>query len=159
MEKVTGRVSDILKTTHFDSSQDLAATLKRYLRLYNHHIPQKALGHTTPVQALKEWEKKKQKLCTKKVYEHARPDIWVDGGYRGQLVKWVAARFRFVLEVVLRPKETRKFVLLLRRWVVERTFGWLNHSRRLSKCYERQTRTDEIWMYIAMTRIMLARLA
>ena len=85
--------------------------------------------------------------------------IWVDGGYRGQLVKWVAARFRFVLEVVLRPKETRKFVLLPRRWVVERTFGWLNHSRRLSKCYERQTRTDEIWMYIAMTRIMLARLA
>ncbi len=85
--------------------------------------------------------------------------IWVDGGYRGQLVKWVAARFRFVLEVVLRPKETRKFVLLPRRWVVERTFGWLNHSRRLSKCYERQTRTDEIWMYIAMTRIMLNRLA
>ena len=85
--------------------------------------------------------------------------IRVDGGYRGQLVKWVAARFRNVLEVVLRPKETRKFVLLPRRWVVERTFGWLNHSRRLSKCYERQTRTDEIWMYIAMTRIMLNRLA
>ena len=85
--------------------------------------------------------------------------IRVDGGYRGQLVKWVTARFRFVLEVVLRPKETRKFVLLPRRWVVERTFGWLNHSRCLSKCYERQTRTDEIWMYIAMTRIMLNRLA
>ena len=50
-------------------------------------------------------------------------------------------------------------MLLPRRWVVERTFGWMNHSRRLSKCYERQTRTDEIWMYIAMTRIMLARLA
>ena len=43
--------------------------------------------------------------------------------------------------------------------VVERTFGWLNHSRRLSKSYERLTRTDEAWIYIAMTRIMLERLA
>ncbi len=77
VERFNGRVSDILKTTHFDSSQDLAATLKRYLRLYNHHIPQKALGHTTPVQALKEWEKKKQKLFTKKVYKHARLDNYL----------------------------------------------------------------------------------
>jgi len=44
-------------------------------------------------------------------------------------------------------------------WVVERTFGGLNHSRRLSKSYERLTRTDEAWISIAMTRIMLERLA
>ena len=50
-------------------------------------------------------------------------------------------------------------LLLPRRWVVERTFGWLNHSRRLSKSYERLTRMDEAWIYIAMTRIMLERLA
>ncbi len=85
--------------------------------------------------------------------------IWVDGGYSGRLVDWVAERFKFCLEVVLRPKETRKFVLLPRCWVVERTFGWLNHSRRLSKGYERLTRTDEAWIYIAMTRLMLNRLA
>jgi putative transposase len=85
--------------------------------------------------------------------------IWVDGAYSGRLVEWVAERFKFCLEVVLRPKETKKFVLLPRRWVVERTFGWLNHSRRLSKSYERLTRTDETWIYIAMTRIMLDRLA
>ncbi|SDZ07025.1 putative transposase [Nitrosomonas halophila] len=85
--------------------------------------------------------------------------IWVDGGgYSGRLVDWVAERFKFCLEVVLRPRETRKFVLLPRRWVVERTFGWLNHSRRLSKSCERLTRTDETWVYIAMTRIMLRRL-
>lgn len=84
--------------------------------------------------------------------------IWVDGGYSGRLVEWVVARFKFCLAVVLRPQETRKFVLLPRRWVVERTFGWLNHSRRLSKSYERLTRTDETWVYIAMTRIMLRRL-
>jgi len=61
--------------------------------------------------------------------------------------------------VVLRPKQTKKFVLLPRRWVVERTFGWLNHSRRLSKNYERLTRTDETWIYITMARLMLNHLA
>nr|VFJ93343.1 MAG: putative transposase [Candidatus Kentron sp. H]VFK00853.1 MAG: putative transposase [Candidatus Kentron sp. H] len=85
--------------------------------------------------------------------------IWVDGGYAGQLVEWVAAKFKFSLAVMLRPKQTRKFVLLPRRWVVERTFGWLNHYRRLSKSYERLTRTDEAWVFIAMSRIMLNRLA
>jgi putative transposase len=85
--------------------------------------------------------------------------IWVDGGYAGQLVQWVAEQFKFCLKVVLRPRESRKFVLLPRRWVVERTFGWLNHSRRLSKSYERLTRTDEAWVYVRMTHIMLNRLA
>lgn len=85
--------------------------------------------------------------------------IWVDGGYSGRLVDWVAEQFKFCLAVVLRPRETRKFVLLPRRWVVERTFGWLNHSRRLSKSYERLTHIDETWIYIAMIRIMLRRLA
>ena len=53
--------------------------------------------------------------------------IWVDGGYSGRLVGWVAERFKFCLTVV-HPKETRKFLLLPRRWMVERTFSWLNHS-------------------------------
>ena len=82
----------------------------------------------------------------------------MDGGYGGRLVDWVAQRFKFCLEGVLRRRETRKFVLLPCHGVVERTFGWLNHSRRLSKSYERLSRTDEAWVYIAMTRIMLRRL-
>lgn len=49
--------------------------------------------------------------------------IWVDGGYAGAWVDGLTERFKFHLAVVLRPKETRKFVLLPRRWVVERTFG------------------------------------
>ena len=85
--------------------------------------------------------------------------IWADGGYTGRLLDWVTDHFRFSLAIVLRPRETRKFVLLPRRWVVERTFGWLNHPRRLSKSYERLTQTDQAWIYIAMTRIMLNRLA
>ncbi len=85
--------------------------------------------------------------------------IWVDGGYSGRLVDWVAQRFRFVLTGVLRPKERRGFVLLPRRWVVERTFGWLNHSRRLSKDYERLMSSSEAWIYLAMSRLMANRLA
>jgi putative transposase len=85
--------------------------------------------------------------------------VWVDGGYSGRLLEWITERFKFCLAVVLRPKQTKQFVLLPRRWVVERTFGWLNHSRHLSKSYERLTRTDETWIYIDMTRLMLNRLA
>ena len=85
--------------------------------------------------------------------------IWVDSAYAGRLVQWVADLFRFRLSVVLRPKESRRFVLLPRRWVVERTFSWLNHCRRLSKDYERLMPTSETWIYLAMIKLMANRLA
>ncbi len=84
---------------------------------------------------------------------------WVDGGYRGApLADWVALRFRFVLQVVLRGEEQLGFAVLPRRWVVERTFAWLSFHRRLSKDYEVLTDTSETMIYIAMTRLMLRRL-
>lgn len=85
--------------------------------------------------------------------------IWVDGTYRGQLIEWVAQRFRFHLSPVLRPEGQKGFSLLARRWVVERTFSWLGIHRRLSKDYEGATSSSEAFVYIAMTRIMLLRLA
>jgi putative transposase len=85
--------------------------------------------------------------------------IWVDGGYRGSLLTWVAERFRFVLQLVQRSPEQRGFAVLPRRWVVERTFSWFFLCRRLSKDYERQTESSETFIYIAMTRLMLRRLA
>jgi putative transposase len=85
--------------------------------------------------------------------------LWVDGGYRGSsLATWVASRFRFVLQVVLRGEEQVGFVVLPRRWVVERTFAWLNFNRRLSKDYEVLTNNSEAMIYIAMSRLMLRRL-
>jgi putative transposase len=63
--------------------------------------------------------------------------IWVDGTYRGQVVEWVARHRRFVLRVTWRPEGAKGFVLVPRRWVVERTLAWLNPSRRLSTDYER----------------------
>lgn len=85
--------------------------------------------------------------------------IWVDGTYRGSLLDWVQGRIKAVLQPVLRCDNVKGFVLLPRRWVVERTFAWLGQSRRLSKDYEYLPESSEAMIYIAMTRIMLRRLA
>jgi putative transposase len=85
--------------------------------------------------------------------------IWVDGTYRGQLLEWVMLHFHFVLQPVLRSEGQKGFVVLPRRWVVERPFAWLTPSRRLGKDYERLPVSSEAMIYIAMTRLMLRRLA
>jgi putative transposase len=85
--------------------------------------------------------------------------IWADGTYRGELLNWVAARFRFRIEPVLRPDGQKGFQVLPRRWVVERTFAWLDANRRLSKDYEALTDTSTTMIYIAMTRLLIRRLA
>jgi putative transposase len=83
--------------------------------------------------------------------------LYVDGGYRGPIVESAAALLRVVVQAVVRAR-TQAFVVLPRRWVVERTFAWLGMSRRLSRDYERLTETSEAMIYIAMTRLMLRRL-
>ena len=60
---------------------------------------------------------------------------------------------------MLRSDDVKGFVVLPRRWVVERTFAWLTQSRRLSKDYEGLPKSSEAMIYIAMTRLMLRRLA
>ncbi len=84
--------------------------------------------------------------------------IWVDGTYRGTLLEWVSARFKFVLHPVLRSDDQKGFVVLPKRWIVERTFAWLNRCRRLSKDYEELTQTNEAFVYLAMIRLMANRL-
>jgi putative transposase len=86
--------------------------------------------------------------------------VWVDGTYRGaQWMSWVKEKYRIVLEPVLRTEEQKGFSVLPRRWVVERTLAWLNQFRRLSKDYEELPTTSETFIYMAMTRLMLRRLA
>jgi putative transposase len=84
--------------------------------------------------------------------------IWVDGSYRGEVLKWVKKRFRYCLEVVLRSDNLKGFVVLPKRWIVERTFAWLNNHRRLSKDYERFTKTSETMIQLAMIRLMIRRI-
>lgn len=85
--------------------------------------------------------------------------IWADGGYAGKLVGWVKATCNWVLEIVKRNAEIKGFQLLRRRWVVERTFGWLGRYRRLSKDYEGLPKTSEAMVYAAMVHILVRRLA
>jgi len=65
----------------------------------------------------------------------------------------------WIVEVVLRPKEVKGFVLVKKRWIVERIFGWLRWSRRLVQDYEQLPENSEAMIKIAMIRIMVRRLA
>lgn len=86
--------------------------------------------------------------------------IWADGGFSGSaFMMWVMDTCRWIVEVVLRPHQSKGFVLLKKRWVVERTFGWLMGCRRLVRDYERLPETSETLIYLAMIRIMVRRLA
>lgn len=88
--------------------------------------------------------------------------VWADGGYAGKLVGWLAdlARHRRVnLEIVKRSDNVTGFKVQPKRWIVERTFGWLSQSRRLNKDYETLTESAEALIYIAMIRLMTRRLA
>jgi len=87
--------------------------------------------------------------------------IWADHAYTGPLLAWVEQlrqRRRVRLEIVKRQTQQQGFVVLPKRWIGERTFGWLGRNRRLSKDYERLTTTSETMIYLAMTRLMLRRL-
>ena len=115
--------------------------------------------------------------------------IWADQAYRGPLQEWIQEKYDCRLEIVYRStaEELREQVwsaarkrqqqgasmseiwdglswqrgveVLPRRWVVERTFAWIGKSRRLCRDYEQLPQTGEAWIYLAMTRLMLRRLA
>ena len=110
-------------------------------------------------------EREGAKILLQKVKEKSPPRarlirIFVDGGFRGEaFMKMIMDTLGFIIEVVLRPQDAKGFVLLPKRWVVERTFGWFNHWRRLSKDYEVLPETTEAFIYVGMIRLMLRRLA
>lgn len=83
--------------------------------------------------------------------------IWADGGYAGQFVGWAKRVCGRVIEVVKRT-ELHRFVVLPKRWIVERTFAWLGKYRRLSKDYEDLPQSSEAMIHLAMINLMLHRL-
>jgi transposase InsO family protein len=74
VERFNGRISSVVKQTRFASASELETTLTRYLNVYNHHIPQRALNHLTPIQSLKKWYEEKPGLFVKRVYKQAGLD-------------------------------------------------------------------------------------
>lgn len=84
--------------------------------------------------------------------------IWADQMYEGSAVLWARAIGNWTLRIVRRVAGQKGFAVLPRRWVVERTFGWLGRYRRLSKDYETKTINSETMIYIAMINLMVRRL-
>jgi putative transposase len=82
--------------------------------------------------------------------------LWVDAGYQGRGKRWAKEGREVNWQSLMPPKGFR---VLPRRWVVERTFAWISHNRRMAKDYERLCATGEAFIYAAMTRLMLRRLA
>jgi putative transposase len=86
--------------------------------------------------------------------------IFADSAYnRNGLPDWVRATFGWVLQTVLRPVKAKGFIVLPKRWIVERTFAWLARHRRHAKDYERNTETSETMIYITMIGLMSRRLS
>ena len=113
--------------------------------------------------------------------------LWVDAGYQGRGKRWAEEALGLSVKVVRKPKKPvpekvaerwaaewakegkavdwqklmppKGFRVLPRRWVVERTFAWISHNRRMAKDYERLCATGEAFIYAAMTRLMARRLA
>ncbi len=98
--------------------------------------------------------------------------VWADAAYTGPLIDWAKQELDLTLTITKRPRRWVRVApevgpppmptgmpIHPRRWVIERTFAWLGRSRRLSRDYEGLAETDVGWIYLAMVRLMIARLA
>jgi putative transposase len=84
--------------------------------------------------------------------------VRADGGYAGGLVEWTKRVCQWVLEIVKRSDGMKGFVVLPRRWVVERSLAWLTRCRRLVRDFEGLLEVSKSWVYVASIRLMLRRL-
>ena len=86
--------------------------------------------------------------------------VFADSAYAGGKLKTALARLGdWTMEIIKRSDTAKGFVLLPRRWVVERTFAWLNRNRRLAKDFEATIESAATWLYIASVKLMSRRLA
>ncbi len=84
--------------------------------------------------------------------------IWADQAYNGGIAEETFEKYGIVIEIVEKLPDQHGFVVVPRRWVVERTFAWLGRYRRLSKDYERRVEYSETWMYMASIGRLLQNL-
>lgn len=85
--------------------------------------------------------------------------IWADGGYTGELIEWTRQECGWELEIVEKHPEQKTFQLLPKRWVVERSFAWLNPYRLLDKEHELLVQTSQADIFAAYSHRMLRWLA
>lgn len=96
------------------------------------------------------------KLLLKRARKHLATivKIFADGGYTGKLIAWVKEKYEIVLDIVKR-NEVHKFVVLPKRWIIERTNAWVSVARRLAKEYERKVKNQESMIYVRMIQLMV----
>ena len=85
--------------------------------------------------------------------------VWADSGYRGRLVAWAKEKLQLTLQIVKRSDDMSGFVVLPRRWVVERSLGWLMCSRRLVRDFETLPASSEAFIYFSQAMLLSRRLA
>jgi transposase len=85
--------------------------------------------------------------------------VWADNGYRGRLVAWAKEKLQLTLQIVKRSDDMSGFVVLPRRWVVERSLGWLMCSRRLVRDFETLPASSEAFIYLSQAMLLSRRLA
>src|ERR1700693_4509249 len=86
--------------------------------------------------------------------------LFADGAYAGQKLRDALAKFGdWTVEIVKRSDQAAGFEVLPRRWVVERTFAWLNRNRRLAKDFEASIASAKAWVYITSVQLLIRRLA
>lgn len=85
--------------------------------------------------------------------------IYADQAYQGLWLEWLGKVYTWSMHIIRRAPGTKGFVVLPKRWIVERTFAWLGRYRRLNKDYEYLTCSSEAFVYLAMTHLMLRRLS
>lgn len=84
--------------------------------------------------------------------------VWMDGGFENRIEAWVEEHCRFRVAIVKRSEGAKGWELLPKRWVVERTYGWLNRWRGLAREYDYRPETTQAKILLAMSRLMLRRL-
>ena len=84
-------------------------------------------------------------------------EIWADAGDKGQLIEWCWLQWQMVLEIVSPAPTQKGFAVLPKRWIVEPTFAWFGHYRRLSKDYEAGITISEGMVYLASIHTLLKR--
>lgn len=137
----------------FDAGKNVSGT-KRHLLVDVLGLPIRIIVHDASVQ-----DRDGIAILLKNIRNRYRrlKHIWVDGGYQGPKVQETAKKEKLRIEVVQKPKDQKGFVVLPRRWVVERSFAWLEGARRLDKDHEILHKTEESWIAMRFVKIITNR--
>jgi len=150
IDSQTAKGVDITEHSGYDAGKKTKGR-KRHLLTDTQGLVAEALVHSAGIQ---DRDGAKLLLRSAKNVLATVGKIYADGGYAGKLIEWVKKKYNIVLEIVKRS-DLKGFVVLPKRWIIERTNAWVSKARRLAKEYERKTRNQESMIYVRMIQLMV----